>query len=376
MINEKSPITAGTVTGAILNENVMSKDINYLVRKQDNLIPPPDFDLNGEPPQPENNFLIVRSMNDWINEAKNLKIPARLLGNFWFESEMVILFASGGVGKTLLAYQTAAGISEGKNILIFEAETPPQITLYLDLELSAKQIESRYSNHWQDHYIFNDNFFRAEINTDSEIPDNVKFDEFIIHQVEVAVIQTGAKILIVDNITIFTDEQEKAKVALKLMKQLKRLKAKYQLSILVLAHTPKRDASRPITRNDISGSSMILNFTDSAFAIGESAKDPDVRYLKQVKPGRFSSTVYDANNILVCKIANTLNFTQYEFLRFGKEDEHLKQFNQKADRDSEILKLHQQGLSLRDIAQKIGLSAEAVRKIISKNPASKNDEPF
>ncbi|MEA5109914.1 hypothetical protein SDC9_21028 [bioreactor metagenome] len=49
MTNEKSPTTGATVTGLIPNGNEMSKDNNYLVRNQDNLIPPPDFNLNGSP---------------------------------------------------------------------------------------------------------------------------------------------------------------------------------------------------------------------------------------------------------------------------------------------------------------------------------------
>lgn len=341
--------------------------------------PHPGEAKETEPAQPkrapENNYLTVRPMNDWIEEAKNQITPAKLFGDLWYQSEMVILFASAGVGKTLLAYQIAAGITEGKKILFFENELPPQPVLYCDFELSAKQVESRYSNEWKDHYQFSTNFYRAEINPDSEIPEG-KFDDFIIDQIEQAIIRSGAKILIVDNITFFKDEQEKAKDALKLMKQLKRLKTRLQLSILVLAHTPKRDTSRPITRNDISGSSQIINFTDSAFAIGESASDPGARYLKQVKPGRFSATIYDTNHVIVCSIGKAENFTQYEFSDFGREEHHLKDFNQKTDRDAEILKLHKKGMSLRDIGQIVNLSPEAVRKIIIKNPNTGNDAPF
>ena len=54
---------------------------------------------------------------------------------------------------------------------------------------------------------------------------------------------------------------------------MKALKSKYGLSILVLAHTPKRDSGKPLGRNDLQGSKMIINFCDSAFAIGESAKN-------------------------------------------------------------------------------------------------------
>lgn len=89
--------------------------------------------------------------------------------------------------------------------------------------------------------------------------------------------------MIIDNIIYLKDETEKAKFALPLMKDLQRLKNKYGLSILALAHTPKRDLSKSITRNDLQGSKMLINFCDSSFSIGESSTDKNIRYLKQIK---------------------------------------------------------------------------------------------
>ena len=83
--------------------------------------------------------------------------------------------------------------------------------------------------------------------------------------------ETGARILIIDNLTYLKAENEKAKDALPLMKHLKALKSKYSLSILAtLAHTPKRDMSKPLSPNDLQGSKMLMNFCDSSFAIGKS----------------------------------------------------------------------------------------------------------
>ena len=47
---------------------------------------------------------------------------------------------------------------------------------------------------------------------------------------------------------------------LKKLKYLKKLKSKHGLSILALAHTPKRDATKPLGRNDLQGSKMLINF--------------------------------------------------------------------------------------------------------------------
>jgi hypothetical protein len=60
-------------------------------------------------------------------------------------------------------------------------------------------------------------------------------------------------VLIIDNLTYLRDETENARNALPLMKFLKELKSKHGLSILALAHTPKRDSSKPLGRNDLQG---------------------------------------------------------------------------------------------------------------------------
>ncbi|HKC69502.1 MAG TPA: LuxR family transcriptional regulator, partial [Bacteroidia bacterium] len=104
-------------------------------------------------------------------------------------------------------------------------------------------------------------------------------------------------------------------------------KNKYGLSILALAHTPKRDLSKPITRNDLQGSKMLINFCDSSFSIGESNNDKNTRYLKQIK-ARNTEIIYDTENICLCNIEKPRNFLGFHFLGYGTEREHLKQINE------------------------------------------------
>ena len=87
------------------------------------------------------------------------------------------------------------------------------------------------------------------------------------------------------------------------MKRLKELKIKHNLSILALAHTPKRNLIYPITKNDLAGSKHLSNFADSIFAIGESCKDKSLRYLKQLK-ARATEVIYDSENIIVSEISH------------------------------------------------------------------------
>lgn len=269
----------------------------------------------------------VNTANHWLEEANARPIPKMLFGEFWFEGELCILFADTNLGKSILAVQIGDSCSKGKQLNdVFKYEAQKQKVLYFDFELSDKQFEARYSRNFLQHYSFDNNFLRAEINpenADHKENGYEKFEEYLYNSLEQSIITNEVKILIIDNITYLKDETEKAKFALPLMKYLQGLKKRYMLSILTLAHTPKRDLSKPITKNDLQGSKMLINFADSSFAIGESSHDKNIRYLKQIK-ARNTEIIYDAENVCVCQIVKPDNFLMFEYLNFGMEWEHLK----------------------------------------------------
>lgn len=310
----------------------------------------------------------VKTANKWIEQAKTRPIPKMLFGKLWFENELCILFADTNLGKSILAVQIGNSISKGEYINGFVLEAVKQPILYFDFELSDKQFENRYSINFNHHYSFDTNFLRVEINPDADIPENQTFENYLNTSLERSIIETGSKILIIDNITYLKNETEKSKDALPLMKHLKSLKSKYGLSILALAHTPKRDLSKPITRNDLAGSKMLINFVDSCFAIGESHNDKQLRYLKQIK-ARNTEVIYDTENVAVCQIYKPHNFLQFEFVNYGSEREYLKD-QTKEQRESNITTAHElskQGLSQRKIAKEMGISVGAVNKYLKMN---------
>ena len=310
----------------------------------------------------------VKTASRWIEQAKTRPIPQMLFGEFWFEGELCILFADTNLGKSILAVQIGNSISKGEQIRGFKLETPKQPILYFDFELSDKQFENRYSIKFEQHYNFDNNFIRVEINPDATIPEAQTFEDYLNHSLERSITETGAKVLIIDNLTYLKNETEKAKDALPLMKHLKALKNKYGLSILALAHTPKRDLSKPITRNDLQGSKMLINFCDSSFSIGESHSDKNLRYLKQIKQ-RNTEQIYDAENVCVCQIDKPHNFLLFEFVNFGKEWEHLKQHTEKdkENLNEKVSELKQQGRSLREIGAELGISHMKVKRILNES---------
>ena len=307
----------------------------------------------------------VKTASRWIEQAKTRPIPKMLFGEFWFEGELCILFADTNLGKSILAVQIGNSISKGEQIRGFKLETQKQPILYFDFELGDKQFENRYSIKFEQHYNFDDNFIRVEINPDAFAPDNISNENYLNHSLERSITETGAKVLIIDNLTYLKNETEKAKDALPLMKHLKALKNKYGLSILALAHTPKRDLSKPITRNDLQGSKMLINFCDSSFSIGENNTDKSLRYIKQIKQ-RNTEQIYDAENVCVCQIDKPVNFLLFEFVNFGKEWEHLKQHTEKdkENLNEKVSELKQQGRSLREIGAELSISHMKVSRIL------------
>ena len=120
------------------------------------------------------------------------------------------------------------------------------------------------------------------------------------------------------------------------------------MSVLVLAHTPKRSLDCPITSNDLAGSKRLYNFFDSVFAIGKSAQDGGLRYVKQLKV-RYGTFSHDADNVIIYEIEKVDAFLQFVFRGYSTEKEHLKKLgdNESSQRDCQILQLSQSGKSVR-----------------------------
>ncbi len=327
--------------------------------------------------QQNQSLFTVKTANDWIEEAKQNPIPNMLFSEFWFENEVCILFADTNLGKSILAVQIANSISKGSAIKGFKLSANAQKVAYLDFELSAKQFEARYSDNFANHYTFSDNFARANINPNTDIPTNTSFDDFLYESIERIIIEVDVKILIIDNITYLRSDMEKAKDALPLMKHLQKLKNRYNLSILVLAHTPKRDMSKPITINDIQGSKMLINFTDSAFAIGRSYKDSSIRYIKQIKQ-RNTEELYGYDNVVLCQINKDTNFLCFDFLDFAEEREHLRvnYTNEISELETEIIELatNKPQMSIRAMAKQLTTNHTKVRRVLKKNGINKLSE--
>jgi RecA-family ATPase len=321
-------------------------------------------------PENENiSILLIRTANQCIEDAKLRPIPKMLFSEFWHEGEICILFADTNLGKSILAVMIAISISSGVPIKCFKMEATKQKVIYLDFEMSDKQFEKRYSQNYTNHYQFDDNFFRVNIN-----PNCINFDDFerqLFINIESIITENDVKVIIVDNLTYLkTQSTDTSKEALPLMKKLKELTIKYGLSILALAHTPKRNCFNPITINDLAGSKQLANFADSIFSIGSSSIDKSVRYIKQLK-ARATEIIYDTENVISCEVIQTTNFLKFEFMDFGNEQQHLKVLdaNESDELNNTILEtlIANPNLSQYEIAKQLNTNKMRVKRVYDKN---------
>lgn len=310
--------------------------------------------------------LTVYTGNEWLAQQRNTATPRRLFGNFWYENELCILFADTNMGKSILAVQIGNSLANAQPIYPFETDVhDPMKVLYIDFELSAKQFELRYTDPQNpDLQAFGSGFYRAEfdpVTASSRTSNNeLSYDRLLNSAIDHAIDPTDARILIIDNLTSLTNGTQKAIDALHIIRSLRMLKYRHKLSVLVLAHTPKRNPAKPLTRNDLQGSKMLINFADSAFAIGESHTQPHTRYLKQIKQ-RSTHELYGEHNVCLCRITKNNSFLSYEFTGHATEREHLGKNEHLKTR---IQELHTQGLSQRQIATALHVSVGTVNRVL------------
>lgn len=296
-------------------------------------------------------MLSIKSANRTLTEASMTANPKQLYGEFWFEHEIGCLFADSNVGKSILAIQIAEDIAK-------TGET----VLYFDFELSEKQFQLRFTDEQGNLHHFPSTLYRVQPDMNLIASIDEPFEDALMRNIENAAVETKARILIIDNISILCMQMEKGEDSAALVQRLRTLKNKYGFSILIIAHTPKRNMSMPITQNDLAGSKKLFNFIDSCFAIGLSAQGGNMRYVKQVKV-RNCEMRYGGDNVMVCHIEKVGTMVQFINMGTAPEHDHLRIVNRE-EQVQEARLLSASGLSLRDIASRMGVSKSTVDRML------------
>jgi len=301
--------------------------------------------------------LITESVNDCLESAAKLPNPKPLFDVFWAEGEIACLFASTNVGKSLLAVQIGKTIAEERGLNV----------LYVDFELDKKQFQQRYSDEHGHLFKFPSGFFRSY--SDYQQTGQMVTPETILIDIAESAKHNSCSVVIIDNLTWICGNSEKAAEAAEFMKRLVELKMKMNLSVLVIAHTPKRDGESLLAWTDLAGSSQLANFFDSIFALGKSVREggENVRYLKQIKV-RNAAAVYTTDNVLALRIVKKSQMVEME--KFGTYSERaFLKADKNEERNNAIFDLQAAGKPIRSIAEEISqqyghISKSAVQKIL------------
>lgn len=308
-------------------------------------------------------MLKIQRINNALAEARNIPEPRDLFRGIWNEGEMACLFSDSNVGKSILALQIGEQIASTQ-----------QPVLYCDFEMSDSQLEKRYSENTSTH-VFSSDFYRCTIN-----PYNMRggdFESNLLTDIEAAAQKLCVKIVIIDNLTYMCSDAEKGDSAGILMRKLMMLKHKYGWSLLVIAHTPKRDEKSPILSTHLAGSKKIFNFFDSIFALGRSSKGPSYRYLKQLKV-RSGEIQYGEDNVLVLQMVKATDGNLYYVFHDTETEEVQLSYPQTRNYSPEVIErviqLRSEGNSFRDIEDTLdGVSRSTAQRIWTEYTSRQED---
>lgn len=306
-------------------------------------------------PEKESGLFDCYTANEVIKLAICQPDPVQLYPPLILENEFIICFADTGVGKTVLCFQIAMDIA-----------SKGYVTLFLDLELSRKQFQKRYTDENGVPYRLPDNLYRLDFARLKKIPKIITYEDYFFQSLISVIKKTGAKIIFLDNLTkLAAGDTDSAKAAIPILERLNELKANEGLTIIVLEHNKKVDTTRPIHLNDLQGSKMKSNLVDAVFTIGRSVKDKNLRYIKQIKV-RDGEVIYDTENVKVCELSKSNGYLSFTDIGFESEFEHLKQptENDRENLIEKVKELNSKRKSQREISFELGISLGAVNKYL------------
>jgi KaiC/GvpD/RAD55 family RecA-like ATPase len=296
----------------------------------------------------------IQTANGLMSYAEKLPDQEALWRSCIYRGDVAMLFSDTNLGKTVLAIQMGVEIAKRYKVL------------YFDFEMSDKQFYVRYSDEYGNKYVFPDNFYRVSVDVDKMRSEDVvkTFEQSALNCVEEVIQCTGAQVCFIDNLTWLCANSEKSDAASRLMMRFVDLKKRYNLTLVVISHTPKLIPNSPITIDSLAGSKKLSIFLDDAIAIGRSCKDDNLRYIKQLKV-RTGRIVFSSDNVIVCSLQKDSNFLKFVPQGFSTEKEHLKAFTDKEETEitAKIKEEITKGTPRREIAKMFGITYYKVGKL-------------
>jgi hypothetical protein len=293
-----------------------------------------------------------------LTQSTSMERPKKIFGSCWAQNENAFLFAEDGAGKSILSTQIAIAVSTATSIDGFPNELPAQPVTIFDVELSDYQFNSRYPEKLPE------NFKRLTFSEDQQAILAKADVDYVISQVEAAANEFNSKIIILDNLSALMSMADLTKTtdSIQLMGQLNDLKKK-GFSVLIIDHCRKPMHShsdyKTISKHDLQGSKMKTNLVDSVFSIGKSCLGDNYRYIKALKIRSYQME-YTSKEVATMELKT--GPLRLEYVGRNFEWDHVN------DKTAQAKKMTQEGKTQKEIATDLGITQQAVSKIISNEP--------
>lgn len=249
--------------------------------------------------------IVQNELDDEPVFQTNVRRLDNLTGGF-FPGQLVILTGERGRGKSTFASQLVVNAAaEGVKSFIYSGEMPNASVKEwierqiagpdcINIERMASGYEKTHINAmyleqisaWHDGmiYIYDTD---ALINTEE---DGVEKD--LLGKVRKAIVQYGCRFIVIDNLMTALDDNLQFDIYRQqaiFVKKLKRLAARFNVVILLIAHPKKASKDKGFENDDVLGSSNITNFADIILRYdvpSKKAQDADRRILELTKGRR------------------------------------------------------------------------------------------
>lgn len=231
-----------------------------------------------------NNKELILPANEFMQNCYKATPPVSIDGTRLRTGEVTFFFGSTGAGKSITVMDLA----------IRNAHKLSGNVLAIDAENKSHQISERYPEGFK----FPPNFLMMDMtiflaNTDGVLTEDLILDIIKLHNIQ---------LLIVDNLGFISPEAvQDQKASHRLIKMFWSVVVKSQISLLIVAHTPKRENDKPLEIKDLEGSAKISNYADSIVAVGRDSNG--TRYLRTLK----TRSQFDPNEVELFDIVRLAN---------------------------------------------------------------------
>lgn len=315
---------------------------------------------------------VVRLFRDWVADHDAAEEPRELAGYLWREGEVALLVGESGAGKSVFAVEVADRITEPYDSKPLDCTVDRTNVLYVDLEMTKRQIGMRYTYELdpgdsREDYEFNERLFRMQLDPLALVAGRTPEEtaKILVTKISTAVREKEIKVVVIDSITALKRSYYGATELMPIIRRLRHSADRQGLSILITAAIAQRESAAPLTLRDLGGLRLAASCVDTVFAIARCCVAADMRYIKHLT-SRNSQVVYDRNKVLVYEIGFSGNFLGLEFATYWPEAKahgNGKDFA-KDSLIEDIVKLRNEGHTLREIALEVGRSKTTVGKYL------------